>query len=473
MNTKTRNISITFSGQTLLNMKEIVAKQRKFFNSNQTKDIDFRIDQLKKFRRLIKENEPLLYKAIYSDFQKSAFNTFTVELALLYAEIDDIVKNIKKWAKWKRVRTNLANLPARSYIIPEPLGVSLIIGAWNYPYQLSLAPAVTSIGAGNTVILKPSELPSESSRAMAQLINNNFDPAFFTVVEGGIQETTELLTQRFDKILFTGSVAVGRIVYQAAAKHLTPVTLELGGKSPVIVTEDCNLETCIKRLVWAKFLNAGQTCIAPDYVLVPPSIKQKFIDLTIKEIKKEQFAVENHNYVQIINARNIKRLAGLLDHEKVCFGGGYNEHTRIFEPTIMDNVDFNDKIMQEEIFGPILPVLTYDSLDKAIEKIKEREKPLSCYVFTNNKKIRNKILTEISFGGGSVNDAVMHTANSHLPFGGVGESGTGSYHGKHGFEEFSHFKSVLDKPTWIEPNFKYFPHTESKLKVIKRMMGVN
>ena len=451
-------------------MKDIVKKQREFFNLNQTKTIDFRIQQLKKLKKLLTDNESLLNDAIYADFKKSAFDTFTNELALLYIDIDEAIRNVKKWAKRKSVKTNILNFPSKSYIIPEPLGVSLIIGAWNYPYQLSLAPAIASIVAGNTIILKPSELPNETSKLMAKLINENFDPAYFIVIEGGISETTELLKQRFDKIFFTGSVPVGKIIYQAAAKYLTPVTLELGGKSPAIITDDRHLEVIVKRLVWAKFLNAGQTCIAPDYVLVPQALEKRFLELVKKEIEKENFSVQNGNYIQIINTKNISRLANLLDTEKVYYGGNYDEQSRIFEPTIMHQVNFNDKVMQEEIFGPILPVITYQTLEAAIAKIKEGEKPLSCYIFTSNNKLKNKLLNELSFGGGAINDAVMHITNSSLPFGGVGESGIGSYHGEYGFKTFSHYKSILEKLTWIEPNLKYFPHSKLKLWWIKLLL---
>lgn len=451
-------------------MEDIVKKQREFFNSNKTKTIDFRIQQLKKLRKLLTDNESLLNDAIYADFKKSAFDTFTNELALLYIDIDEAIRHVKKWAKRKSVKTNILNFPAKSYIIPEPLGVSLIIGAWNYPYQLSIAPAIASIGAGNTIILKPSELPNKTSKLMAKLINENFGPAYFIVIEGGISETTELLKQRFDKIFFTGSVPVGKIIYQAAAKYLTPVTLELGGKSPAIVTDDRHLEVIVKRLVWAKFLNAGQTCIAPDYVLVPQALEQRFLELVKKEIEKENFSVQNGNYIQIINTKNISRLANLLDMEKVYYGGNYDEQSRIFEPTIMHQVNFDDKVMQEEIFGPILPVITYQTLDAAIAKIKEGEKPLSCYIFTTNNTLKNKLLNELSFGGGAINDAIMHITNSNLPFGGVGESGIGSYHGEYGFKTFSHYKSILEKLTWIEPNLKYFPHSKLKLWWIKLLL---
>ncbi|MBK6771730.1 MAG: aldehyde dehydrogenase [Ignavibacteria bacterium] len=453
-------------------MKNIVEKQRAFFNSNQTKEIEWRIQQLKKFRTVLKENEPLLYQAIYTDFQKSVFDTFANELSLIYSEIDETVQELKKWVKKKKVNTNVINFPSKSYIMPEPLGVTLVIGAWNYPFQLSLAPVIASISAGNTIILKPSEISSACSKIMAQLINENFDPTFFKVIEGGIPETTELLTQRFDKIFFTGSVAVGKIISQAAAKYLTPVTLELGGKSPAIITEDCNLKTIVKRLIWAKFLNAGQTCVAPDYVLVHQSIEQRFLEMAKMEIEKEKFSIQNDNYVQIINTKNIHRLVNLLDKEKIYYGGKYDEQSRIFEPTLMHQVTFDDKVMQEEIFGPILPVIAYQSLDFAIAKIKEGENPLACYIFTSDQSIKNKILNEISFGGGAVNEAIMHMTNSKLPFGGVGESGMGSYHGENGFRTFSHYKSILEKPTWFELNLKYFPHTKAKLRWIKRLMGV-
>lgn len=426
---------------------------------------------MQKLESVLRANEELLHQAIYKDFKKSAFENYTTEISLLYHDIKEAIKNIKKWSVKKKVRTNLANLPGKSYIIPEPLGVSLIIGAWNYPYQLSLAPAIAAIAAGNTVMIKPSELPINTSNIMAKLINENFDPQFFKVIEGGVAETQELLDQKFDKIFFTGSVPVGKIVYQAAAKNLIPVTLELGGKSPAIITADCDLKISVKRLIWAKYLNAGQTCIAPDYVIVHKKVKEEFLILAKKEIDQSKFLIEEDNYVQIINHKNLQRLIALIDEDKIYTGGEYNLENRIIEPTILTNVTFEDKVMKDEIFGPILPVLEYDDLDKIIHQIKARPKPLSCYVFTSDKNIKRKILDEISFGGGAVNDAVMHISNSNMGFGGVGESGIGSYHGEHGFRAFSHYKGILEKPTWIEPNFKYSPHTKSKLKWIKRLIG--
>ncbi len=451
-------------------MHLIVHKQRDFFNSNITKDVDFRIRQLKKLERVLKENELQLNEAIYADFQKSSFDNYTTELGLVYHDIHEAVANVKKWAKIKSVKTNLLNFPAKSYIVPEPLGVCLVIGAGNFPYQISLAPAVAAIAAGNTVILKPSEVPKNTSNAMATIINSNFESNYFKVVEGGIPETTELLNQKFDKIFFTGSAPVGRIVYKAAAKNLTPVTLELGGKSPAFITEHCDLDISAKRIVWAKFLNAGQTCIAPDYVFVHKAIKHKFLQKVKEEIEKSNFSFGNDNYVQIINQKNVQRLADMLIQEKIYSGGRFDLESRYFEPTIMTDVSFEDRVMQDEIFGPILPVIEYENIDEAIAKVKERPKPLSCYVFTSDKQIRDKIIREISFGGGAVNDAVMHISNSHMAFGGVGESGMGNYHGESGFKAFTHYKSILDKATWLETNLKYYPHTKMKLALLKFLM---
>jgi len=452
-------------------MKEIVSAQRSFFQTNATKDIRFRIEQLRKLKGIIRDNVTMLEEAIYKDIKKSAFENTISELSLLYVDIDEAIKKMKRWSRPKKIRTNVINFPAKSYSIPEPLGVALVIGAWNYPYQLSLAPAIAAIAAGNTVILKPSELPMHTSHAMAELINNNFPPSFFKVVEGGVTETTEILQQKFDKIFFTGSVPVGKIVYQAAAKHLTPVTLELGGKSPAIIDEHCNLKMAVRRLVWSKYFNAGQTCIAPDHVYVHRSIKEKFLQLMKMEIDASEYSIENGNYVQIINEKNMFRLVELIDKEKVYIGGSYDMEKRFIEPTILHNVRNQDVIMSDEIFGPILAVIDYEEIDQVIGQINSRPKPLACYTFTSDKKVKNKVLNEVSFGCGGVNEALMQVTNNHLPFGGVGDSGIGSYHGEAGFRAFSHYKNILDKPTWFELNIKYSPHTSKKLKYIKFMFG--
>jgi len=379
---------------------------------------------------------------------------------------------LKRWTKTKRVRTDMVNFPGSSYIIPEPLGVCLIIGAWNYPINLTLTPLISAIAAGNTVVLKPSELTVNTSAALARLINDHFDPAYMSVVEGGIAETTALLDCQFDKIFFTGSASVGKIVYQAAAKHLTPVTLELGGKSPVIIEQDANLGMAVRRLVWAKFLNAGQTCVAPDYILVHKSVEKELLGKLKLEIQQSQFSLENGNYVQIINEKNLDRLNSLVEQDKIYHGGHTDKEQRTMAPTVLSNVLPTDKVMNEEIFGPVLPVISYEDLNSAISFIKSKSKPLSLYLFTNNDVVRKKILSEISFGGGAVNDAVMYFSNSSLPFGGVGYSGTGSYHGKAGFDTFTHYKSIFQKPNWFELNLKYYPHTKRKLKLIKFVMGL-
>lgn len=453
-------------------MKEIIENQRAYFNSGATKSLAFRKQQLKQFELAIKSNEQRLHDAIFADFKKSAFDNYTNELSLVYTEIKHALKNLKEWSRKQRVDTNLINFPAKSYILPEPLGVTLVIGAWNYPYQLSLGPAVSAIAAGNTVVIKPSELPANTSRVMAEIIAENFSPEYITVIEGGVPETTELLKQKFDKIFFTGSAAVGKIIYKAAAENLTPVTLELGGKSPAFVTKDCNLKTTVKRLVWSRFLNSGQTCIAPDFVMIDKAIEQPFLEAVKAEIEASHFSVKNENYVQIINEKNLDRLLNLIDPEKVIYGGNHDRENRILEPTLLHPVSFDDPIMEDEIFGPLLPIIPYTNLDEMIAKVKTMPQPLACYAFTSSTATKKKILDEISFGGGGINEAVMHITNSNLPFGGVGQSGIGSYHGEYGFKAFSHYKSIVEKPTWFELNLKYYPHSEKKFRLIKRLLNL-
>jgi aldehyde dehydrogenase (NAD+) len=450
--------------------QEILRNQKTFFNSNQTKEVNFRISQLKKLKQLLIQFESELADAIYQDFGKSAFDFYTTELAIVYKDIDDSIKNLPKWSGKKRVRTNLFNIPGRSYIVPEPYGSCLIIGPWNYPYQLSFSPSIVAIAAGNTVILKPSELPFRTSQVMRKLVNENFDPAIFHVIEGGIEETASLLELEYDKIFFTGSVPVGKIIYQAAAKHLTPVTLELGGKSPAIVAADCNLKITAKRIVWGKFLNAGQTCIAPDYILVEKSVEAKLLDAIKLEIERSEFSLENGNYVQIINEKNLERLSWLVTPENVYLGGQIDPEKRVISPTVLTNIDFDHVTMQDEIFGPILPVISFEDIDLVISKVKSLPKPLALYIFTENTDLKNKVINQISFGGGCLNDTIMHITNPSLPFGGVGTSGIGSYHGEAGFLAFSHEKSIFEKANWFEPPLKYSPHTPSRLNWIKRLM---
>jgi aldehyde dehydrogenase (NAD+) len=452
-------------------MKQLVSLQRNYFNSNATKPVAFRLTQLNKLKDILESNEDLLQEAVHQDIGKGTFETFLTEFYFVHDELKTAIKDLQEWARAKPIDTNLLNAPAKSYVIPEPLGVSLVIAPWNYPFQLSLGPVVAAIAAGCTIVLKPSELTANCSRLLAKMITENFDREYFAVVQGGIPETTELLAQKFDVIFFTGSVPVGRVVYEAAAKHLTPVVLELGGKSPAIVAADSNLDIAVRRLIWAKFVNAGQTCIAPDYVCVHRSVEQQFLETVAGEIKKADYKLENGNYVNIINERNASRVAGLIDANKVYLGGTYDIKKRFIAPTVMTNVSWDDKVMQEEIFGPVLPVMAYEDLDEVIRQIKERPKPLALYLFTQDERIKEKVLQEVSFGGGCVNEAVMHIANGDLPFGGVGDSGIGNYHGEAGFRAFSHFKSILDKEVTPDPDVKYSPHTEEKLKLLKTIVG--
>ncbi len=455
-----------------MDIKALVIAQKNYFLEGNTRNLNQRINSLRKLRELLKKNEKKLFEAIYADFGKSEYETYETELSLIYHEINKAIKKIPVWARTKRIKTNLPNLPAKSYIIAEPLGTALIIGAWNYPYQLSLIPLISAIAAGCTAIVKPSELSAHSSRTMAEIINSNFDSRYISVLQGGVQETGELLEQHFDKIFFTGSIPVGKIVYEAAAKHLTPVTLELGGKSPVFVLNDCNIKITAKRIIWGKFLNAGQTCVAPDYLLVDSKIIDKLlaeIERLISELFPNTKDVEE-NYVRIINEKHFNRLADLIEPEKIYCGGHLNKEKLFISPTIFTNVDFDSKIMADEIFGPLLPVIAFDDLQTAIFKVKSRPKPLALYVFGKNGKNIDLIMKEISFGGGAVNDTVMHLSNGALPFGGVGSSGTGNYHEHAGFKAFSHYKSILHKRPILEPFLKYRPYTTLKLNILKRLL---
>lgn len=453
-----------------MNFHDIFIEQQQFFNTQKTKNLTFRKMHLENLKKLIIANEDLLYKAIYKDFGKSKFDTYTTEISFVIKDIDYYLKNLKSLAKPKKVRTNLANQFGCSRIYLDPLGNTLVIGAWNYPYQLSLSPMVASLAAGNTCILKPSEIAENTMKAMSKIINENFPKEYLYVAQGGIEETTEILKLKFDKIFFTGSPKVGKIIYEAAAKNLTPVVLELGGKSPAIVTSSANFEVAAKRIVWGKFLNAGQTCVAPDYILVDEKVKGSFMDYLKSYIEKFDYQADSKHYTQIINDKNFERLVQLIDKEKIFFGGDSDAEKKYIEPTILHNVTWQDAVMQEEIFGPILPVLTFSNFNEALIQIGNHEKPLSAYLFTEKSEEKEEFLSKISFGGGCINDVVMHLSNDYLPFGGIGNSGIGNYHGKFGFEAFSHQKSILFRATWGEPNLKYPPYSKKKLNWIKKLM---
>ena len=453
-----------------MNFQEILNSQKEFFQTHKTKDISWRKNQLKKLREVITKNENLLYDAIYKDFGKSRFDTFTTEISFVLNDIDYYLKNLTGLVKPKTAATNLVNLPGKSRIYTEPLGNTLVIGAWNYPYQLSLSPAIAALTAGNTVILKPSEVAENTMKTMAKIINENFSPEVFFVAEGGVDTSTALLELKFNKIFYTGSTRVGKIVYEAAAKRLTPVTLELGGKSPVIVTESANLEVAAKRIVWGKFLNAGQTCVAPDYVLVDKKIEEIFLDKLRFYIKKFDYQKNAEHYTKIINEKNFQRLRGFIEREKIYYGGETDEQNLYIQPTILNNVSWDDAVMQEEIFGPVLPVLTFGFFREAINSVLKHEKPLAAYLFSENKEQKEHFTSLLSFGGGCINDVVMHLSNDNLPFGGVGFSGIGRYHGKFGFETFSHQKAVIERATWGEPNLKYPPYSDEKLSWIRKML---
>ena len=390
---------------------------------------------------------------------------------MVILEINYFLKKLRKLSKPKKVKSNLINFPSKSYIYKEPFGVTLIIAPWNYPLQLSLIPLVDSIACGNTVILKPSEVSYNVSVVIEKMFED-FDERIIKVINGGKEIAEELLDQRFDLIFYTGNETVGKIVMEKASKHLTPVILELGGKSPCIVDKDVDLDLAVKRIVWGKFINAGQTCVAPDYILVHKDIHKEFLEKAIKQIKEFYYEDDkiSKKFTHIINERHLNRLLKLIDNKKLVFGGKVNRN--LLEPTILDNVEYNDLVMQEEIFGPIMPIIEYDDLDNVIKELKTKEKPLALYIFSKNKTNINSVIENISFGGGCVNDVIMHLTNDHLPFGGIGNSGMGRYHGKYSFDAFTHEKPIFKKGK-LEIQVKYPPYNENKLKLLKLVTKTN
>ena len=425
--------------------QEIIQKQRDFFNTKKTFDISFRIKILNQLKFLIKKYQNELVEAFKTDFNKCEFDVLSTEFNLVIEEIEYMIKSINKLTEVKRVKTSIVNFPSKGYIYKEPYGVVLIIGPWNYPFLLTMQPLVGAIASGNCVICKPSENSCNVSKVIKKIIDElKFDELVY-VIEGDKSVAIELLEERFDYIFFTGGEKVGQIVLEKASKYLTPVTLELGGKSPCIVDKDADLEIASRRIVWGKYINAGQTCVAPDYVCVHRSIHDKFLEKVIDKIKS--FYYEDNkltsNFPYIINNAHLQRLLRLIDYNKVVFGG--NHYDLIIEPTVLDMVSFNDEVMKEEIFGPIMPIIVYDDLDELLKIIEKKEKPLAFYYFSNDLKKAKELIKTISFGGGCINDTIMHLTNPNLPFGGVGKSGMGSYHGKKTFDTFTHEKSVMIK----------------------------
>ena len=445
-------------------IQALLDKQRTYYKSGATIPVKFRIEQLKKLYKTIKKYQNEINEALKTDLGKSHFEGFMCESGLVLSELSYMIRHTKRFARRKTVYTPLTNFAAHSFKQPVPYGNTLIMSPWNYPFLLTIDPLVDSISAGNTAIVKPSAYSPVTSKIIAKIITECFDPEYVAVVTGGRAENTALLEQKFDFVFFTGSQAVGKEVLRHTAEHLTPVVLELGGKSPCIVDKSANIKLAAKRIVFGKYLNCGQTCVAPDYILCENSVKDEFIKEVVKQIKLQygNNPLENKDYGKIINEKHFERLSALIDKNKVVIGGETNSKTNQIAPTVMDHVTENDAVMGEEIFGPIMPILTFDSFDKVVEELKDKDKPLALYLFSSNKKHIHRVTTELSYGGGCINDVVVHLATSEMGFGGVGESGMGSYHGKDGFEAFSLYKSVMDKKTWIDLPMRYQPY-KSKL----------
>lgn len=451
---------------------EIIAKQRQFFQTGKTKDLAFRIAQLQILKQLVMENKSAIIQALKSDLHKPEFETYATEIGV-NKEIDYALKHINNWTKPKKAAVPWDLFSYSAKIYPEPLGVILIIGPWNYPFQLIISPLVGAIASGNCTIIKPSEFAPHTSNLISELIHKYFSPEYITVIPGSVETSQQLLAEKFDHIFFTGGTAIGKIVMAAAAEHLTPVTLELGGKSPCIIDTDINLEHTAKRITWGKFINAGQTCIAPDYLLVDQKIKPDLINALKKYL--EEFYGENPatspDYARIIHQKHFHRLTNLLKCGKVIIGGETKPEELYIAPTLLDNVSLEDAVMQDEIFGPILPIIEYTDINEAITLINSRPKPLALYLFSQNKNLQKRILQETSSGGVCINDTVMQVAVSSLPFGGVGDSGMGSYHGKASFNTFSHYKSVLQNSLPWDIDWRYAPY-QGKLSLLKKIIGV-
>jgi len=450
-----------------MNIQSLVSRQREYFESGATRSVSFRMASLRKLQKSLKRNEPLINSALKSDLNKSPFEAYMTETGIIFDEIQYHLKHLPRWTRAKKVKTPIVQFHAKSFKHPEPYGVALIISPWNYPLQLSFAPLIGSISGGNCAVIKPSAYAPATSKAMAKIISDIFPPEYIAVVQGGREQNNALLEEVFDYIFFTGSVEVGKVVMAAASKNLTPITLELGGKSPVIVDETANLKIAAKRIAFGKVLNAGQTCVAPDYLFIHKTVKDKFIQ-EYSEALKTFFPEEDMGDMPVmINEKHFQRVMQLIRNEKAVIGGKTDESKRFIEPTLLVDITPDSPIMQEEIFGPILPVMIYSRLDDCIRYIRSRPKPLAFYLFTQSKAVEDKILNTCSFGGGCINDTIIHTANPHMGFGGVGNSGMGSYHGKLSFDTFTHYRSLVKKSTWIDIPIRYHPYTQKSIKLIR------
>jgi len=455
------------------NISKKYEKQKKFFNSGTSKSIQYRINSLKKLKKNISLNENEIISALRSDLGKSETETFFSEIALIYIEINLALKNIKRWSKKRKVSSSLINFLSSDYIIPEPYGVTLNISPWNYPFQLSISPLIGAVAAGNTVVLKPSEFSSKTSEIIKKIIENTFEKGHVDVILGGPEIGSKLLDFNWDYIFFTGSTNIGKIVAQKAAINLTPTTLELGGKNPCIVDETANLKVASKRIVFGKFLNCGQTCIAPDFILVHESVKKDFTEKIIDRIKKiyNEDVENSENYSRIINKKHFSRLMKLLEEDKIIYGGKNNPNSNFIEPTLIDGSNFNSSLMKEEIFGPILPVVSYSNKDELKKILDNYKDPLAFYIFSNDKKFSNELIKRYSFGGAAVNDTISQIVNHRLPFGGIRNSGLGSYHGKQSFKTFSFYKPYIVKSNIFDLNAKYKIDSSSVIyKLLKKVV---
>ena len=435
-------------------------KTDQFFISRKSRNIEYRVAALKRLKRSIKTKEDAICNALYRDFKKPKFESLATETQFVLAEINYMLSNMRLWAKPKSVSTSLSNFPSKDYVQYEPYGQVLVIAPWNYPFQLCIAPLVGAIAAGNTVVVKPSEITPYTASILKEIIADAFEEGHVAVVEGGVEVSQELLQKKWDYIFFTGSTRVGKIIYQSAAKYLTPVTLELGGKNPCVVDQTTPISLTAKRIVWGKFLNAGQTCIAPDYILVHASKKEKLIQHLIKNITLfyGEDIEKSTDYSRIASINHFKKLQNILSEESILFGGNSNIEDHYIEPTLLDTPKLESNVMLEEIFGPILPILTYTTKEELHSIISANEKPLALYVFSKNKAFQNYMMTNFTFGGGAINDTIIQITNKKLPFGGVGNSGIGSYHGQHSFELFSHKKGIIKKANWLDLPLRYAPY---------------